>query len=86
MYIFDEWAADQDPKFKRVFYEEILPSLKAKNKAIVVISHDDRYFSCADHTIQLEDGQIIRDQNGPIAVDLKATAADGKAADIELHM
>ena len=29
IYLFDEWAADQDPEFKSVFYREILPELKA---------------------------------------------------------
>lgn len=59
MYIFDEWAADQDPAFKQVFYKEILPELKAKGKAVVVISHDDRFFDVADKVIVMEEGQII---------------------------
>jgi len=58
LYLFDEWAADQDPEFKAVFYHEILPALKARNKAIVVISHDDRYFDVADQLITLEEGMI----------------------------
>lgn len=62
LYVFDEWAADQDPVFKKVFYEKILPDLKAKNKAIVVISHDDRYFSIADKLLIMEDGQLIKTQ------------------------
>ena len=43
-YLFDEWASDQDPQFKEIFYRQILPDLKARGKAIVVITHDDRYF------------------------------------------
>jgi putative ATP-binding cassette transporter len=60
LYIFDEWAADQDPIFKRIFYNEILPELRARNKAVVVISHDDRYFHVADCVFVMEDGQLVR--------------------------
>lgn len=60
LYIFDEWAADQDPRFKNIFYREILPALKAKGKAIVVVSHDDRYFDIADQVIQMESGKQVQ--------------------------
>ena len=60
-YLFDEWAADQDPAFKRTFYTELLPELRARGKAVIVITHDDAYFHCADRLIKLEDGQIIED-------------------------
>lgn len=59
VYLFDEWAADQDPIFKNVFYNEILPDLKSKNKAIIVISHDDRYFSLADQILEMEQGNLV---------------------------
>lgn len=58
LYLFDEWAADQDPIFKRYFYYQILPALKAKNKAVVVISHDDRYFNLADQIFEMDSGSI----------------------------
>lgn len=57
--LFDEWAADQDPLFKDVFYRELLPELKAKGKAVLVISHDDRYFHLADRLIRMENGQLV---------------------------
>jgi putative ATP-binding cassette transporter len=60
MYVFDEWAADQDPAFKRIFYCEILPLLRAKGKAVVVISHDDRYFHVADRLFVMEDGRMVQ--------------------------
>lgn len=60
LYVFDEWAADQDPTFKAVFYNEILPALKAKGKAVVAITHDDRYFHLADQLVVLEEGQVLR--------------------------
>jgi len=59
IYIFDEWAADQDPQFKRVFYHEILPNMKADNKLVIVITHDDRYFDCADRIIFMEEGNVV---------------------------
>lgn len=58
LYLFDEWAADQDPTFKEVFYREILPALKADGKAVVVITHDDRYFDVADRLMVMADGQV----------------------------
>jgi len=57
-YVFDEWAADQDPTFKEVFYRTLLPALRARGKTVVVISHDDRYFGCADRCIQLDYGKL----------------------------
>lgn len=63
LYLFDEWAADQDVTFKRVFYDKLLPELKARNKAVVVISHDERYFGVADQTLVMEEGLLLRTEN-----------------------
>ncbi|MDO8539730.1 MAG: cyclic peptide export ABC transporter [Opitutaceae bacterium] len=59
-YLFDEWASDQDPLFKDVFYTKLLPELRSRGKAVLVITHDDRYFRCADRLIRLDYGQITR--------------------------
>ncbi|AIU28954.1 cyclic peptide export ABC transporter [Pandoraea pnomenusa] len=61
-YVFDEWAADQDPLFKDVFYRQMLPALKARGKCVLVITHDDRYFDQADRLIRLDDGQLREPQ------------------------
>ncbi|MBE0457045.1 cyclic peptide export ABC transporter [Pseudoalteromonas prydzensis] len=61
--VFDEWAADQDPVFKEVFYRQLLPELKALGKTLLVISHDDRYFDCADRVLRMDHGQL-QHQNG----------------------
>ena len=58
IYIFDEWAADQDPVFREIFYYELLPELKAKGKTVLVISHDDRYYGMADRILKLDYGQL----------------------------
>lgn len=56
--VLDEWAADQDPIFKRVFYREILPLLKSRGITILAISHDDKYFGVADRLILAKDWRI----------------------------
>jgi len=58
IYIFDEWAASQDPEFREVFYRQLLPELKQRGKIVIVISHDDHYFDVADRLIKLDFGQI----------------------------
>ncbi|XFA72354.1 cyclic peptide export ABC transporter [Thermosynechococcaceae cyanobacterium Okahandja] len=60
-YLFDEWAADQDPVFRDIFYRQLLPELKAQGKTLFVISHDDRYFDVADRLLKLDYGQLVSD-------------------------
>lgn len=62
IYVFDEWAADQDPQFKEIFYSSLLPALRARGKTVVVITHDDRYYHLADRVVKLEDGKLYYDQ------------------------
>jgi putative ATP-binding cassette transporter len=59
IYLFDEWAADQDPQFREYFYLRLLPELKQRGKTVVVITHDDRYFSVADRVVKFERGQLV---------------------------
>lgn len=61
IYLFDEWASDQDPYFRDIFYKELLLSLKQRSKTIIVISHDDRYFHLADRVIKLDYGKVEYD-------------------------
>ena len=58
-YVFDEWAADQDPHFKEIFYETLLLELKAQDKTVVVLSHDEKYYRVADRIIKLDYGQLV---------------------------
>ena len=62
IYLFDEWASDQDPMFRDIFYKEILVNLKKRNKTVLVISHDDHYFHLADRIIKLDYGKIEYDK------------------------
>jgi len=57
--VFDEWAADQDPEFKNVFYRIILPELRAQGKTVLIISHDEQYFDVADRYIKMNSGKVI---------------------------
>ena len=69
IYLFDEWASDQDPMFRDIFYKEILVNLKKRNKTVLVISHDDHYFHLADRIIKLDYGKIEYDKvNSEVAV------------------
>jgi putative ATP-binding cassette transporter len=61
--VLDEWAADQDPHFRRFFYEEILPDLKTRGKIIICVTHDDRWFHLADRVYRMFEGRI-EEMNG----------------------
>ena len=62
IYLFDEWAADQDPTFREIFYKQLLSELKQRGKTVIAISHDDQYFHLADRVIKLDYGQIASDE------------------------
>jgi putative ATP-binding cassette transporter len=57
--VFDEWAADQDPRLREKFYRVILPQLRAAGKTVIVVTHDERYFDVADFRVHLEEGQLV---------------------------
>ncbi|MEP4533080.1 MAG: cyclic peptide export ABC transporter [Cyclobacteriaceae bacterium] len=57
-YLFDEWAAGQDPYYKNVFYTKILPDMKALGKTLFIVTHDEQYFDCADRILFLQDGKL----------------------------
>lgn len=56
--VFDEWAADQDPEFRKVFYHEILPELKNQGKTVIAVTHDEKYFDCAERHLHMVDGRV----------------------------
>lgn len=65
VYLFDEWAAGQDPEFKELFYRQLLPELRNRGKLVIVISHDDHYYDVADRIIKLDFGQVEYDRKKP---------------------
>ncbi|MDC0671979.1 cyclic peptide export ABC transporter [Nannocystis radixulma] len=58
IFVLDEWAADQDPEFRAYFYDTLLPDLRRRGKAVLAVSHDDRYFHTADRVMTLESGRV----------------------------
>ncbi|MFT5780651.1 MAG: putative ATP-binding cassette transporter [Pseudomonas sp.] len=82
--ILDEWAADQDPLFRRRFYRELLPQLQAAGKTVIAITHDDHYFDQADRLLKMENGRLLEltgaareraSRNALDEIDSPATAA-----------
>jgi putative ATP-binding cassette transporter len=60
--LLDEWTAEQDPEFRRKFYDELLPDLMKAGATVVVITHDDRYLDELDlpaRRIRMDEGKII---------------------------
>jgi putative ATP-binding cassette transporter len=64
IYVFDEWAADQDPEFRKFFYDTLLPELKSRGKTVIAATHDDRYFYACDRVLKMEMGQIVSTERG----------------------
>lgn len=63
--MFDEWAADQDPDFRKLFYRHLLPELRNAGKTVIAVSHDDRYFDAADRVVHMSRGRIVGIERHP---------------------
>ncbi len=61
IYVFDEWAADQDPEFRKKFYTRFINNMRVMGKTVIAVSHDDRYFDTADRVIKMAEGKIVSD-------------------------
>jgi putative pyoverdin transport system ATP-binding/permease protein len=60
--LLDEWTSDQDPEFRRYFYDTLLPVMNAAGKTIVVVTHDDRYldsFNLPARRFRMDEGRFI---------------------------
>lgn len=58
IYLFDEWAADQDPAYRFFFYRTLLPRMKMAGKIVIAITHDDHYFDAADKVYKMDQGKL----------------------------
>lgn len=58
IYLFDEWAADQDPGYRNFFYRTLLPEMRKAGKIVIAITHDDNYFDVADKIMKMKDGKL----------------------------
>ncbi|NLU98099.1 multidrug ABC transporter permease/ATP-binding protein [Marinomonas sp. UCMA 3892] len=56
--LLDEWAADQDPRFRKFFYRKLLPRLKERGVTVIAITHDDKYFDTADRVFKMDMGKL----------------------------
>ncbi|MEW6732926.1 MAG: cyclic peptide export ABC transporter [Acidobacteriota bacterium] len=74
IYLFDEWASDQDPAFKDVFYTKIIPELKEQGKMVLAITHDDKYFHHADRIIKMDYGKV---SDLPMRLPIQVSSAGG---------
>jgi putative ATP-binding cassette transporter len=57
--VLDEWASDQDPEFRKHFYQFILPELQRRGKTIIAITHDDQYYNLSDSIFEISKGVLI---------------------------
>jgi putative ATP-binding cassette transporter len=60
--LLDEWTAEQDPEFRRKFYDELLPEMMQAGATVVVITHDDRYLDelhLPARRIRMDEGRIV---------------------------
>ena len=60
--LLDEWTADQDPEFRRKFYDELLPALSRAGATVVVVTHDDRYLNELDlpaSRLRMDEGRFV---------------------------
>ncbi|MFP5265679.1 MAG: cyclic peptide export ABC transporter [Blastocatellia bacterium] len=78
-YVLDEWAANQDSTFKDVFYLQLLSDLKARGKAVLVITHDEKYFHLADRIIRLEQGKLYT--GGDDSDEVRAACEQGASSE-----
>jgi putative ATP-binding cassette transporter len=63
--ILDEWTAEQDPEFRRKFYDELLPEMLQAGATLVVITHDDRYLDelhLPSRRIRFDEGRIVEER------------------------
>lgn len=63
--VFDQWTANQDPDTTRLYYDVLLPELRAAGKTVIAVSHDERFFDRADRVIRLVDGRIVAPRPKP---------------------
>ncbi len=64
VYVFDEWSAEQDIRFREYFYRRVLPELKARGKTVIAVTHDDRYWHVADRLVKMDLGRVEWEREG----------------------
>lgn len=64
VYVFDEWSAEQDVRFREYFYTRILPDLKERGKTVIAVTHDERYWHLAERVVKIDFGRVVWDRRG----------------------
>lgn len=59
--ILDEWAAEQDPYNRRLFYTKWLQTVREMGKTVIAVSHDDDFYYVADRVIKFNYGKVTSD-------------------------
>jgi putative ATP-binding cassette transporter len=59
IFVFDEWAAEQDTEFRQYFFEVLLQDLKSRGKTVIAVTHDEQYLSTADRVVTMQAGRIV---------------------------
>jgi ABC-type siderophore export system fused ATPase/permease subunit len=73
IYLFDEWAADQDPGYRNFFYRTLLPEMRKAGKIVIAITHDDHYFDVADKILKMKDGRLEQYTDEYVMADIALT-------------
>jgi putative ATP-binding cassette transporter len=60
--LLDEWTAEQDPEFRRKFYQDLLPELNRAGTTVVMVTHDERHldeFAFPSRRLRMDEGQFV---------------------------
>ena len=73
--VLDEFAADQDPVRRRLFYDVLVPQMARDGHLVIAVTHDEHCFDKCDRLIRMEAGRILADTRQPGAAHAVANAA-----------
>ena len=75
--VLDEFAADQDPVRRKLFYDVLVPQMARDGHLVIAVTHDEHCFDKCDRLIRMEAGRILADTRQPGAAHAMADAASG---------
>lgn len=73
--VLDEFAADQDPVRRKLFYDVLVPQMARDGHLVIAVTHDEHCFDKCDRLIRMEAGRIVADTRMPGAAHAMADAA-----------
>ncbi|MCA1298112.1 cyclic peptide export ABC transporter [Stappia indica] len=59
--VLDEFAADQDPARRALFYDVLVPQMARDGHLVIAVTHDEHCFDKCDRLIRMESGRIVAD-------------------------